>query len=61
MGEFLTKQAGSDRMSEAKLIVISEATIGVPTFFPPKIQASLGWLTAPISHRSAKKPPLVTL
>jgi hypothetical protein len=33
---------------------------GVPTFFPPKIPAKLGWLTAPISHRSAKKPPLVT-
>jgi len=35
--------------------------IGVPTFFPPKIPAKLGWLIAHLSDHPAKKPSLVTL
>jgi RNA polymerase sigma factor (sigma-70 family) len=47
-------------LRESGDFIAAASTFGVPTFFPPKIQASLGWLTAPMSHRSAKKPPLVT-
>jgi hypothetical protein len=34
---------------------------GVTTFFPVKIPAKLGRLTAPLPHHSAKKPSLVPL
>ena len=40
--------------------IFEESRDGVITFFPAKIPAKLGGLTAPLPHHSAKKPSLST-